>query len=49
MLASPARFSQSTREALESPDNELFLSAASSREIAIKPELSRYGIEALGA
>jgi PIN domain nuclease of toxin-antitoxin system len=41
MLASPARFSPSTREALENPDNELFLSAASSWEIAIKYSLGR--------
>jgi PIN domain nuclease of toxin-antitoxin system len=41
MLVSPARFSRSTVEALENPDNELFLSAASSWEIAIKHSLGR--------
>ena len=41
MLASPAKFSPSTREALENPDNELLLSAASSWEIAIKYSLGR--------
>ena len=36
MQAEPARFSAQTRTLLLAPDNELFLSAASSWEIAIK-------------
>ena len=41
MLVAPQRFSKSTLGILESPENELFLSAASSWEIAIKYQLGR--------
>lgn len=36
MLATPERFSSAARERVEAPDNDLFLSAASCWEIAIK-------------
>ncbi len=41
MLAQPERFSPATRELLEDAGNELFLSAASSWEIAIKHALGK--------
>jgi PIN domain nuclease of toxin-antitoxin system len=44
MLVAPERFSEPTREMLESPDHELFLSAASSWEIAIKYALGRLAL-----
>ena len=41
MLAAPERFSDSSRELVESADNELLLSAASAWEIAIKYGLGK--------
>lgn len=41
MQAEPARFSADTRKLLLAPDNELYLSAASSWEIAIKYALGK--------
>lgn len=41
MLVTPERFSESTREMLESSEHELFLSAASTWEIAIKYALGK--------
>jgi PIN domain nuclease of toxin-antitoxin system len=41
MLVAPERFSKATLELLESTENELFLSAASSWEIAIKYALGK--------
>jgi PIN domain nuclease of toxin-antitoxin system len=41
MLVAPERFSKATLEILESTDHELFLSAASSWEIAIKYDLGK--------
>jgi len=41
MQAEPDRFSSETRKLLLDPDNELFLSAASSWEIAIKYALGK--------
>lgn len=41
MLASPDRLSTDARRAVASPSNEVFVSAASSWEIAIKYELGR--------
>jgi len=41
MHAEPERFTPAAREALEDPENELFLSAASAWEIAIKYALGK--------
>jgi PIN domain nuclease of toxin-antitoxin system len=41
MLAAPERFSPTARERLIAPDHELYLSAASAWEIAIKTSLGR--------
>jgi len=41
MLSQPDRFNEKTRELLVSPENELFLSSASSWEIAIKVSIGR--------
>lgn len=41
MQAAPGRFSRATTEIIESPENELVLSAASSWEIAIKYAIGR--------
>ncbi len=46
MLVTPERFSESTREMLESSDHELFLSAASTWEIAIKYALGKLPLPA---
>ena len=41
MAASPERFSQSSLDLVENTDNELYLSAASAWEIAIKHSLGK--------
>lgn len=41
MAASPERFSESSRALIENTDNELYLSAASAWEIAIKCSLGK--------
>lgn len=46
MHAQPKRLSQQTRALLQDPDNELFLSAASSWEISIKYALGKLPLPA---
>lgn len=46
MLTAPERFSAETRAIIEAPENELFLSAASAWEIAIKHVLGKLRLPA---
>ncbi len=44
MLADPERLRESARQLLTSPDNEIFVSAASSWEVAIKYSIGRLSL-----